>query len=92
MDNTELERKLAAWEKWHEKDYVELRHRVERHNRVLFGDESDREASGLVKDVRLIEAGQSRIERLVTIAIVASGFQLFFMLLLFVLMFRFFVP
>jgi hypothetical protein len=66
-----------------------MRARLDRHGRVLFGDEQDRSASGLVEDVRTIEKSQHRIERLVTISIVTNVFQLLFILVLFFLIFRF---
>jgi hypothetical protein len=89
--NADIEQRLAAIEKWHEQDYATMRARLDRHGRVLFGDEQDRSGSGLVEDVRTIERYQQRIERLVTIAIVTNIFQLLFILVLFVIVFRFLV-
>jgi hypothetical protein len=86
--NEDLQKRLAAFERWQEKDYLELRARMERHNRVLFGDESDRRASGLVEDVRKAERGQQRSGQLVTVLIVINVFQLLFILVLFFLVFR----
>jgi hypothetical protein len=86
--NADIEQRLTTIEKWHEQDYATMRARLDRHGRVLFGDEQDRRASGLVEDVRAIEKGQRRIERLVTISIVTNVFQLLFILVLFFIVFR----
>jgi hypothetical protein len=89
--NADIEQRLATIEKWHEQDYSTMRARLDRHGRVLFGDEQDRRPGGLAEDVRRIERYQQRIERLVTIAIVTNVFQLLFILVLFFIVFRFLV-